>query len=96
MQEDASGIAMPDRHKFHANSEAGMLVRRMLELVGDGDMKKGREFFMARGKCMTEAEFYVGLRFEWQRERITRVDGEVVERWMPVAYLGESDKGGEL
>ena len=94
MHHEVISSVRPDSHRFHANSEAGMLVRRMLELIGDGDMKKGREFLSSRGKHMTEAEFYIGLSFQWKRERVTKVDGQQVELCMPVSYLGESSKGG--
>jgi len=94
MHHEVISSVRPDSHRFHANSEAGMLVRRMLELIGNGDMKKGREFLSSRGKRMTEAEFYIGLSFQWKRERITKVDGQQVKLLMPVAYLGESSKGG--
>ena len=71
------------------NSEAGVLVDRMVRLVGEGDKSKGWDFFMARGKPMTDIGFYTGLRFHWRRETMTKNNGEEVTLLMPVEYLGE-------
>ena len=74
--------------RFSTNSQAGMLVDRMVELVGNGDKSKGRDFFLKRGQ-MTQAEFYNGLWFHWKRETMTTVGGQELTLLMPTQYLGE-------
>ena len=79
----------PDSHRFNMNSRAGTLVSRMFQLVGEGDKKKGQEFFLAKGHYMTEAPFYTGLSFHWKREKMSTVGGETRDVLMPNAFLGE-------
>jgi len=80
----------PDSHRFNMNSRAGMLVSRIFQLVGEGDRKKGQEFFLSRGYYMTEAPFHTGLNFHWKRESLPVVGGGTSEALMPNAYLGEA------
>ena len=80
----------PDSHQFNMNSRAGVLVSRMLELVGGGDKAKGRDFFSKRG-YMTQAKAYIGLNFHWKRQPMsTLTPGETRDVLMPNAYLGEA------
>ena len=95
MHHEIVSLARPDSHQFTMSSEAGIFVDRMCEVIGKGDKNRGREFFISRGKFMTEAEAYIGLCFHWKRETFTRVDGQEVKLLMPVAYLGEKEVSGE-
>ena len=80
----------PDTHKWNMSSRAGTLVKRLFELIGDGDLKKGQAFFKARDCYMTDAAFYTSLNCHWKREKMTTVGGEEREVLLPVAYLGEA------
>lgn len=80
----------PDSHRFNMNSRAGVIVARMFELVGEGDKKKGQEFFLKRDRYMTESEFFTGLSFHWLREPLKTVSGESRDVLMPNKYLGEA------
>ena len=79
----------PDAHSWNMNSRAGTLVKRMFQLVGNGDMKKGQQFFLSRDRYMTEADFYIGLKFHWKREKMQTLGGEERDVLLPVAWIGE-------
>ena len=78
----------PNLHAFVETSRAGELVGRIITLAGEGDKKKGVQLLRERGYLMTEAEFYIGLNFHWEREKKTTVGGEERDVLMPTALLG--------
>lgn len=78
----------PDSTRFNSQSRAGLLVGKMIVLIGDGDKGKGQDFFSDRG-LMNEAKSYIGLNFHWKREPMDVLgSGEKRDVLMPVAYLG--------
>ncbi len=81
--------AKPDSHAFNTSSRGGALVQRMMSLIGNGDMDKGKEFFIARDCYMTQKGFYTGLNFHWKREPLKTVGGESRDVLLPNKYLGE-------
>ena len=78
----------PNLHAFVESSRAGELVGRIITLAGEGDKKKGVQVLKARGYLMTEAEFYLGLNFHWEREKKFTVGGEERDVLMPTVLLG--------
>jgi len=92
-KEVVSGVD-PDAHGFNENSRAGQLVARMFKLVGNGDIEKGRDFFIARDKWMTQADFYDGLTFFWSRESMKTVAGDSKDGLMPTSYVATEAKKG--
>jgi len=79
--------ATPGLHKFVDSSRAGTLVKRIIKLLGSGDVKKGQDTVIARGFLMTEGGFYKGLSFHWKRESMETVGKEVKDVLMPVALI---------
>lgn len=86
--------ADPDLHKFHSNAKAGALVTAMFRVVGDGDLKKGQQFFIKRGFKMTQSGFYAGLNFHWKRIPLSyEIENRTIssQTLLPVEFLGEGE-----
>jgi len=81
----------PNLHQFVQSSRAGELVNRIIALAGKGDKAKGVQVMKSRGYLMTEAEFYTGLSFHWEREQMATVGGETRDVLMPTALLDIGD-----
>ncbi len=79
----------PDLHAFTDKSNGGKLFKRMTELIGNGDVSKGTDFFIARGYTMTQAAMYAGLKFHWKSEEYIGVEDKKFPILLPNKYLGE-------
>jgi hypothetical protein len=79
----------PDSKNFNMSSSGGILVKAMFETAGNGDLKKGQEFFIKRDRYMTQAEFYIGTNWHWMRVDRTLPDKTVSKILVPTKFLGE-------
>jgi len=89
-------IKHPDRHSFRGGKKPcrGMsLVEAMATAIGGGNVDKGQEFFIKRDKFMTEADFFVGLSFHWDRVALANVGEGTSDVPLPTSFLGEATKG---
>ena len=87
----------PDAHRFNMNSRGGQLVSAMFESAGGGDKKKGQEFFLKRDFWMTQAGFFVGTNWHWERVEMKnplQPDRAPSSVLVPVALLSETKKTG--
>jgi len=78
----------PDQVVFDRNSQAGMLVERMCQVISGGDWGAFEAFMSPRGK-MTEVKSYVGLSFRWTWEEVTTPSGGKTLTPLPTEYLGD-------
>ena len=77
---------------FDKNTDVGMLIDRMIELIGNGDKEEGRKIMSTRGSPC-EAKSFVGLTFRWHLEEIPPIREGDTSRLvlLPTKYLGTSE-----
>jgi len=68
-------VRNPDKSMFNSSSNTGVLVKRILSILGEGDEMKGANKLAERGTPMTKSEFYIGIKGHFSREAVTRPAG---------------------
>lgn len=82
-------VCLKGKAVFHSRANAGIFVRELLLLAGQGNMEKGQDEFIKRGYPMTKANFYIGLDSRWLRKQFPNpVDpAKTISVQVPTDYL---------
>lgn len=87
-------INKPEMELFIRSSKVGKVIDRVAELIGEGDIDKGREYFAKKDMPMINANFYIGWNAHWKNEEseIT-VEGskKTVKTLLPNKWYGAEE-----